>query len=282
MKYPVNDYKDKWYIAQGFGEKTDYGYHEGVDLNLKTGGDSDLGQSLMAIANGRVTSVHEHTTTPTFGKHIHIKFNSPFGEKWVHYAHCQKILVPEGASVAEGQQVAELGKSGTKVAHCHFAIKNQPTGVDGIAKTQEDLAKWEDPIVFIEKCIEEEKRLKEIETEEEIIPDAKEEGQEREIGAYERFVDDLANDLKMKMERHNFAKLSGRIGELIITEKNYKKFVEDVAQGMGCAEKTEKAVREALIDLQAHISGIKSRKLREFGAWERVITGIIDLIPRRG
>lgn len=162
MKLPVNDFKNLWYIAQGFGEKTDYGYHEGVDLNLKTGGDTDLGQSLMAIANGQVTSVHEHTGIPTFGKHLHIKFDSPFGVRFVHYAHCQKILVPEGASVTEGQQVAELGKSGTKVAHCHFAIKNQPTGVDGIAKTQEDLAKWEDPIVFIEKCIQEEEKAKEV------------------------------------------------------------------------------------------------------------------------
>lgn len=153
MRYPTNEFSSKWYIALGFGEKATYGFHEAVDLNLKTGGDTDLGESLLAICNGQVTSVHEHTTIPSFGKHLHVKFESPYGSRWVHYAHCQEILVKEGDLVTEGQLVAKLGKTGTTVAHCHFAIKNQPTGIDGIAKTQEDLLKWEDPIAFIEKCI---------------------------------------------------------------------------------------------------------------------------------
>ena len=159
MKYPVHNFKEKWYNAQGFGVKTDYGYHEGDDLNLKTGGDSDLGQELLAVADGEITSVHSHTGIPTFGNHLHLKINTPFGEKFVHYAHCQDILVPEGAKVMEGQLIAHVGKSGTTVSHLHFAIKNQPTGIDGIAKTQDDLLKWEDPIPFIEKCILKEKEV---------------------------------------------------------------------------------------------------------------------------
>jgi len=159
MKYPVHNFKEKWYNAQGFGVKTDYGYHEGDDLNLKTGGDSDLGQELLAVADGEITSVHSHTGIPTVGNHLHLKINTPFGEKFVHYAHCQDILVPEGAKVMEGQLIAHVGKSGTTVSHLHFAIKNQPTGIDGIAKTQDDLLKWEDPIPFIEKCILKEKEV---------------------------------------------------------------------------------------------------------------------------
>lgn len=159
MKYPVHNFKEKWYNAQGFGVKTDYGYHEGDDLNLKTGGDSDLGQELLAVADGEITSVHSHTGIPTFGNHLHLKINTPFGEKFVHYAHCQDILVPEGAKVMEGQLIAHVGKSGTTLAHLHFAIKNQPTGIDGIAKTQDDLLKWEDPILFIDKCIAKEKEV---------------------------------------------------------------------------------------------------------------------------
>jgi chaperonin cofactor prefoldin len=159
MKYPVHNFKEKWYNAQGFGVKTSYGYHEGTDLNLKTGGDSDLGQELLAIADGEITSVHSHTGIPTFGKHLHLKINTPFGIRWIHYCHCQDILVPEGAKVLEGQLIAKVGKSGTTVSHLHFAIKNQPTGIDGIAKTQDDLLKWEDPIPFIEKCIQKEKEV---------------------------------------------------------------------------------------------------------------------------
>jgi hypothetical protein len=53
--------------------------------------------------------------------------------------------------VKEGQLIAHLGKTGTTVAHLHLACKNQPTGLDGIATTEELLKSWEDPILFIEK-----------------------------------------------------------------------------------------------------------------------------------
>jgi hypothetical protein len=49
-----------------------------------------------------------------------------------------------------------LGKSGTSLAHLHFALfKVDPAsigGIDKIAKTQDDLNNyWEDPITFIDK-----------------------------------------------------------------------------------------------------------------------------------
>ena len=150
MKYPCHEFKEKWYNAQGFGVKTDYGYHDGCDLNLKTGGDTDLGQELLAVADGEITSICNHTKIPSFGKHFHLKVETPLGIRYFHYAHCKDILVSEGTKVKEGQLIAHLGKTGTTVAHLHFACKNQPTGVDAIAKTQEDLKKWEDPILFIE------------------------------------------------------------------------------------------------------------------------------------
>lgn len=150
MRLPVND-EDKWYIAQGFGAKTGYGYHEALDYNLKTGGDSDLGQPLVCIANGEVTSIHSHTGKPTFGNHIHILHKGAWGEVYSHYAHCRDIYPKVGDKVTEGQVIATVGKSGTDFAHLHFAIKLQPTGIDGIAKTKEDLHKWTDPIPFIQK-----------------------------------------------------------------------------------------------------------------------------------
>lgn len=150
MRLPI-DQPHKWYNAQGFGVKTSYGYHEGDDYNLKTGGNSDLGQPLFAIADGVVTSVHSHTTKPTFGNHIHIKHDGAWGTVWCHFAHCQKVLVKEGDAVKEGQPIAFLGNSGTDSAHLHWAMKLQPTGIDGIAKTKEDLAKWTNPTEFVEK-----------------------------------------------------------------------------------------------------------------------------------
>lgn len=150
MIYPVRDW-DKWYDAQSFGSSTNYGFHEAADLNLKTGGDTDLGQDILAIADGVVTSVHNHTTSNNFGKHTHIKHEGPWGTVWCHFAHCSEVLVSEGQEVKEGQVVARVGKSGTVYSHLHWAIKLEPTGIDGFAKTLEDLKKWTNPIKFVEK-----------------------------------------------------------------------------------------------------------------------------------
>jgi murein DD-endopeptidase MepM/ murein hydrolase activator NlpD len=148
MIYPVKNW-ESWYSAQGFGAKTSYGFHEGEDINLKTGGDTDLGQPILAIADGIVTSVHSHTTSPTFGNHLHISHDGAWGRVWCHYAHCSEILVKEGDKVVEGQIVAKVGKTGTQYAHLHWAVKKEPTGVNGIAKTEEDLKKWIAPIEFV-------------------------------------------------------------------------------------------------------------------------------------
>jgi len=274
MRYPVNDYKEKWYIAQGFGEKTDYGYHDGVDLNLKTGGDSDLGQSLMAIANGVVTSVHEHTSIPTFGKHIHIKFSSPFGDRWVHYAHCQKILVPEGASVSEGQQVAELGKSGTRVAHCHFAIKNQPTGVDGIAKTQEDLAKWEDPIAFIEKCMNEEEKQKEVETTEALNAKIVELHQQlsdahKALASLQDTVSKLQAEIKGYEEDAENLREENR--NLVLADEKQKIEIKRLTEQYQESEKEKQALLASLTSSQAEIL----EKISTFGLFLALVKRIL-------
>lgn len=153
MRYPVDDFKTRWNITAGygFGVKTDYGSHEAVDLNDNGAGDSDFGKPLYAIADGVVTSVHSHTTIPSFGKHLHLQIDGSWGTRYVHYAHCNEIFVTEGQQVKEGEKIATVGKSGTQFAHCHFALKKEPTGVDSVAKTLTDLNKWEDPIAFIEK-----------------------------------------------------------------------------------------------------------------------------------
>ena len=134
----------------GFGAPTNYGFHEAADINGNGGGNADLGIPIHAIADGEVTSVHNHTTKPTFGNHIHYKIDGIWGTRYVHHAHCQTILKKVGDKVKEGEIIATIGNSGTEWAHDHFAIKKEPTGIDGIATTKELLKKWEDPIAFIE------------------------------------------------------------------------------------------------------------------------------------
>lgn len=153
MNWPVNNL-DLWYIAQSHGDKTPYGYHDGEDWNLITGGNTDLGQPLLAITDGEITSVHIHTTTPTFGKHIHIKHDGPWGTVYCHYAHCDSIDVEVGDRVIEGQKIATLGRSGTLWSHLHWSIKKKPCGIDNIPNTMEELNEcWTDPSEFINTWI---------------------------------------------------------------------------------------------------------------------------------
>jgi murein DD-endopeptidase MepM/ murein hydrolase activator NlpD len=166
MRYPVGntgskeEYERDWYNAQTFGNETRYGYHEGVDINLKTGGDTDLGKELKAIASGEIVYYH-YSSHPTsgFGRHLVIKIDGAWGTRWAHYAHCDTLdFINKAQLVSEGQIIARLGKSGTSYAHLHFSLyKVDPAtlgGIDKYAKTQEDLNKyWEDPIAFINKWI---------------------------------------------------------------------------------------------------------------------------------
>jgi lipoprotein NlpD len=46
------------------------------------------------------------------------------------YAHNQKILVKEKDSVRQGQQIAEMGKSGTDRVKLHFEVRKQGVAVD--------------------------------------------------------------------------------------------------------------------------------------------------------
>src|SRR5258706_10537917 len=96
MRFPVGPTGSKeeffrdWYDAQPFGTATSYGFHEGADINKTTGGDTDLGQELKAIAKGKIVYYHNfHTTVPnTFGRHLVYRIDGPWGVRWVHYAHC--------------------------------------------------------------------------------------------------------------------------------------------------------------------------------------------------
>ena len=161
MRYPVGqsgtkeEFDKLWYNAQDFGAKTSYGFHEGTDLNLKTGGDTDLGQPLYAVANGKIVYYHDasHPTTG-FGRHMVLECQTPFGVRWYHYAHCQEITA-KVKDVTEGEIIGKLGKSGTTYAHLHFAVfKVDPStlrnGIDTIAKTEDELNKWwENPFLTL-------------------------------------------------------------------------------------------------------------------------------------
>ncbi len=275
MRYP-HDSWEKWYIASGFGQWREKGqyYHDGADINLLTGGDSDFGQPIKAIANGVVTSVHEHTGNPTFGLHIHYKIETPFGPRWVHSAHCKEVFMKVGDMVSEGQSIATVGKSGTDIAHHHFAIKKALVGTDGIAKTKEDLAKWEDPIPFIEKCIQKEQECEEVEGLKEMLKtrdnqiveaNTRIEGLEEQVrqneSRYNSFLDRLWEKLDpLTIGEKGEATILGEVEKLITVEdeirkaqkkneelqKEYDEFVKEVAKRLDIQPTSRTAVLEAL------------------------------------
>lgn len=160
MRYPVDKFIQEWNMTAGygFGTKTEYGYHDGIDLNKNGGGDVELGVPIYAITKGQL--VYYHTTShpgKNFGYHTVYKITGDWGYRWVHNAHMLPDALLGVQDVKEGQQIGRVGKSGTGYAHDHFAIfKVDPVslraGIDTIATNITELNKWwEDPIKFIEK-----------------------------------------------------------------------------------------------------------------------------------
>lgn len=174
MIYPVaktkKEFNEQWYDAQGFGVKTSYGYHDANDINIRTGGNTDLGKDLYAVEDGTIVYYHnsKHPTTG-FGRHMVLEVETKEGTRWFHYAHCD-VITSKTTKVKKGEVIGKLGKSGTQYAHLHFScFKVDPgtfaNGIDAIAKTLTDLNKnWIDALKFIENNLDGEcEDLKEIE-----------------------------------------------------------------------------------------------------------------------
>lgn len=175
--YPVGtgteeDFRKRWYIAQGFGEKTNYGYHEGLDINLKSGGDTDLGENILAIKDYKLVYYHLKSHIESgFGVHFVYEIETKkFGKVWIHCAHVQKD--PPIASKKEGKAgdvIAHIGKTGRPrnimPAHLHLSCfrvdpASLPKGIDTIAKTTKQLNEWWlDPLEVFESLEEDKMQL---------------------------------------------------------------------------------------------------------------------------
>jgi murein DD-endopeptidase MepM/ murein hydrolase activator NlpD len=118
---------DGWYTATKFGEEYDLGIHPGEDWNGAGGGDTDLGQEVYAVANGRVVFAQacgrlwgnvviiEHTF---YENHEKLKIRSL-------YAHLLDIKVRGGDEVRRRQLIATIGQDPDKLynAHLHLELR---------------------------------------------------------------------------------------------------------------------------------------------------------------
>ena len=162
------------YNAQRFTENK----HLGDDLNGIGGENSDLGDPIYAIADGRVLVAREGG--PGWGNVIiilHAYFENGAGggratstgkparvgesgdeaingeRKYVqsYYGHVQDMLVHPGETVKRGQQIATVGTAnGRYFAHLHLEMREFITPFIG-AGYREDTRGWINPTKFIEE-----------------------------------------------------------------------------------------------------------------------------------
>ncbi|MEE8288860.1 MAG: peptidoglycan DD-metalloendopeptidase family protein [Nitrosomonadaceae bacterium] len=101
-------------ISSHFSEST-----KGMDISGKTG------QPVLASATGKV--VYSGTGLRGYGQLIIIKHNSTYLSA---YAHNSKLLVKEGQTVFQGQKIAEMGNTDSKLVRLHFEIRKNGKPVD--------------------------------------------------------------------------------------------------------------------------------------------------------
>lgn len=137
----------KYYNAQGFGKNL----HLGDDWNGIGGGNTDLGDPVFAIADGKVEFAEDNgagwgnvlLVQHNIGTEAHPKLIESL------YAHLDTMLVDSGVTVKRGQQIGTIGDAhGAYAAHLHFEIRSDihlPVG----GGYGEDTAGYLDPTWFI-------------------------------------------------------------------------------------------------------------------------------------
>ena len=136
------------YNAQRFTENN----HLGDDLNGIGGENSDLGDPVYAIADGRV--LFSRDGGPGWGNviivlHAYID-NGQREYVQSYYGHVDEMLVRARENVRRGQQIATIGNaSGRYLAHLHFEMREFKTPFVGPGY-RKDTRGWLDPSAFIQ------------------------------------------------------------------------------------------------------------------------------------
>jgi hypothetical protein len=136
------------YNAQRFKENR----HLGDDLNGIGGENSDLGDPVYAVADGRVL-LARHAGTGWGNVIIVLHAYIDHGERRYvqsYYGHLDQMLVGARDNVHRGQQIATVGNAnGLYFAHLHFEMREFTTPFIGPGY-REDARGWLDPTAFIQ------------------------------------------------------------------------------------------------------------------------------------
>jgi len=136
------------YNAQPFTENR----HLGDDLNGIGGENSDIGDPIYAIADGRVLFAEEGG--PGWGNIIIVlhayEENGTRQYLQSYYAHLETMLVRPRDEVRRGEQIATVGNAGGRYwAHLHFEMREFITPFVGPGYRQ-DTRGWINPSEFIQ------------------------------------------------------------------------------------------------------------------------------------
>ncbi len=116
-----------WSIATNFAEKYELGIHPGEDWNGAGGGNTDLGQNVYAVANGRVAFA-DHCGklwgNVVILEHIFYENNQRKKIRSL-YAHLNEIKVKKGEKIKRRQIIATIGQDPDKtfLAHLHLELR---------------------------------------------------------------------------------------------------------------------------------------------------------------
>ncbi len=135
------------YNAQPFTENR----HLGDDLNGIGGENSDLGDPVFAVADGRVLLAREGG--PGWGNVIIVlhAYDEDGARKYVqsYYGHVDTMLVTPHQDVKRGEQIATVGTAGGRYwAHLHFEMREFVTPFIGPGY-RSDTRGWLNPSEFI-------------------------------------------------------------------------------------------------------------------------------------
>ncbi|CAA9239010.1 MAG: Peptidase, M23/M37 family [uncultured Chthoniobacterales bacterium] len=137
------------YNAQPFPENR----HLGDDLNGIGGENSDFGDPVYSIADGRVILAEEGG--PGWGNVIIVlhAYEENGTRKYVqsYYAHVDEMLVAPQQDVRRGEQIATVGSAGGRyLAHLHFEMREFITPFVGPGY-RDDTRGWINPTEFISR-----------------------------------------------------------------------------------------------------------------------------------
>lgn len=137
------------YNAQPFTQNK----HLGDDLNGIGGENSDLGDPIYCIADGRVLLARDGG--PGWGNIVIVlhAYIDKGARKYVqsYYGHVEEILVHAGDEVRRGHKIATVGTAnGRYFAHLHFEMREFITPFIGPGY-REDTHGWLNPTQFIEQ-----------------------------------------------------------------------------------------------------------------------------------